>query len=366
MEESREQAARGSVTPVTLKRATHSKPCLAVLIITQSDVPALLPMQECITVMAEALATLARGGAILPLRPILHLPQQAGIMGMMPAYLDDPAALGIKIITVFNSNHGTAFDSHQGVVLLFETEHGSPIALIDASSVTAIRTAAVSGVATRVLAREDAADLCILGCGVQARTHLDAMRLVRNITRVRVWSRTADHARTFARAASAWHGITVEAMSGARDAVDGADIICTTTSAREPVLCGEWIAPGAHVNAVGSSTATARELDSEAVRRARLFVDWRESTLNEAGDFLIPRSEGAIGDDHILAELGELLLGTHPGRVSSTDVTLFKSLGLAVEDVAAAHHIYSQAMQRGVGTSVELGGRRDSSAAHAL
>ena len=329
------------------------------LIIGQKEVPALLPMAECIDVMADALATLARGGAVLPLRQMLRLPDQSGIMGMMPAYLDAPVSLGVKIITVFNANHGTEYDSHQGVVLLFEPVHGSVVAMIDASSVTAIRTAAVSGVATNLLARADAGDLCILGSGVQARTHIDAMRQVRTIHRIRVWSRSAAHADAFARAETARLGVLVEATEYARDAVHGADIICTTTSSREPVLQGEWIAEGAHINAVGSSTPTARELDSAAVSRARLFVDRRESTLNEAGDFLIPRREGVIGDGHILGEIGELLLGTHDGRVTPGDVTLFKSLGLAVEDVAAAQFIYREAIRRGVGLSVELGGKRD-------
>ncbi|MEO8336490.1 MAG: ornithine cyclodeaminase family protein [bacterium] len=330
-------------------------------IITESEVPGLLPMDECMDVMASALSTLARGGAILPLRPLMRIPQKAGILGMMPAYMDTPDALGVKIITVFNGNHGTEYDSHQGVVLLFEADHGSIVAVIDASSVTAIRTAAVSGVATRLLARSDATDLSILGSGVQARTHLEAMLVARPLSRVRVWSRNADSARAFARAASERHGISVEAIASPQQAVEGADIICTTTSAREPILLGEWIAPGAHINAVGSSTSTARELDSAAVSRARLFVDRRESTLNEAGDFLIPKAEGAIGDDHIRAELGELLLGTHKGRASVGEITLFKSLGLAVEDVAAAYHIYERAVERGIGTSVEMGGKRSPS-----
>ncbi|MEO5813703.1 MAG: ornithine cyclodeaminase family protein [Gemmatimonadaceae bacterium] len=327
-------------------------------LITEKEVPGLLPMHECMDVMAGALSTLARGGAILPLRPLMRIPQKAGILGMMPAYMETPDALGVKIITVFNGNHGTEYDSHQGVVLLFEADHGSIVAIIDASSVTGIRTAAVSGVATRLLARADAHDLCIIGSGVQARTHLEAMLVARPVTRVRVWSRNAESARAFALAESARHGIAVEALDSARQAVDGADIICTTTSSREPVLEGEWIAPGAHVNAVGSSTSTARELDSAAVARASLYVDRRESTLNEAGDFLIPRSEGLIGDAHIRAELGELLLGTHAGRTSAGEITLFKSLGLAVEDVAAAHHIYAKALERNVGTTVEMGGKR--------
>jgi ornithine cyclodeaminase/alanine dehydrogenase-like protein (mu-crystallin family) len=327
-------------------------------IITEAEVPALLPMDECMDAMTAALTTLARGGAILPLRPLMRIPQKAGILGMMPAYMEMPDALGVKVITVFNGNHGTEYDSHQGVVLLFEPDHGSIVAVIDASSVTAIRTAAVSGVATRLLARADAHDVCILGSGVQARTHLEAMLVARPVTRVRVWSRNAERARTFADAASQRHGIAIEPIESARNAVEGADIICTTTSARDPILHGDWISPGAHVNAVGSSTPTARELDSAAVARARLYVDRRESALNEAGDFLVPRSEGLIDDTHIRAELGELLLGTHTGRETANDITLFKSLGLAVEDVAAAHYIHARAVERGVGTSVDMGGRR--------
>jgi len=318
-------------------------------------------MGECMDVMADALATLARGGAILPLRHLMRIPQKAGIFGMMPAYMETPDALGVKVITVFNGNHGTEYDSHQGVVLLFEADHGSIVAVIDASSVTAIRTAAVSGVATRLLAREDAHDLCILGSGVQARTHLEAMLVARPVTRVRVWSRNADSARAFARAESERYGISVESVESPRLAAKDADIICTTTSAREPILESDWISPGTHVNAVGSSTPSARELDSAAVVRSQLYVDRRESTINEAGDFLIPKSEGLIGDSHIRAELGELLVGTHKGRASNDDITLFKSLGLAVEDVAAAHHIYTRALERGVGISVEMGGKRSAS-----
>jgi ornithine cyclodeaminase/alanine dehydrogenase-like protein (mu-crystallin family) len=329
------------------------------LIIPQEEIPSLLPMDECMAVMADALATLARGQAILPLRTMFRLPNDTGVFAMMPGYLGAPEALGIKVITVFPRNHGTAYDSHQGVVLLFETEHGGPIAMLDASSITAIRTAAVSGVATGLLARDGAHDLAILGSGVQARTHLDAMLHARRIERVRVWSRNPENARRFAREVGEQRQLAVEVMGEVQATVDGADIICTVTSSREPVLRGEWIAPGAHVNAVGASLATARELDSAAVVRASLFVDRRESTINEAGDFLVPKKEGLLGDDHIRAEIGEVLLGTHPGRTSDTEVTLFKSLGLAIEDVAAATQAYTRAKALGRGVEVALGGRRD-------
>jgi ornithine cyclodeaminase len=329
-----------------------------VLIVNQREVAALLPMGECMDVMADALRALAEGDAVLPLRTIVRLPDGRSAFGAMPAYLGRPASMGLKVVTVFPGNEGTRYDSHIGAVLLFDVEHGRLLAIMDASTVTAIRTAAVSGLATRLLAREDASTLALIGSGVQAMTHLEAVRLARPITRVRVWSRSAERAARFAARASARFGVEVEAAPSARDAVDGADVVCTVTSAREPVVQGEWLSPGTHVNAVGSSQPTARELDSDAVRRARLYVDRRESTLAEAGDFLVPKREGAIGDDHIVGELGEVLLGRAPGRRSADEVTLFKSLGLAIEDVAAAHHVHARAVAAGAGTRVELGGER--------
>ena len=331
-------------------------------LINQAEVRQLLPMNECIEVMAEALKTLARGNAILPLRPILWLPEKVGALGMMPSYLGDVKAMGLKVVSVFPGNHGTEYDSHQGAVLLFETEHGRLLAIIDASEITAIRTAATTAVATKLLARDDAHDLAILGAGVQAHTHLEAMLLARPIRRVRVWSRNPEHTRHFAEREAKLRGVAVEPMDSAQAAVTGADLICTTTAAPQPVLLGDWIAPGAHVNAVGSSVAHTRELDTAAVVKSRLFVDRRESTLNEAGDFLFPKKEGAIGDDHIQGEIGQLLLGQGTGRASPDEITLFKSLGLAIEDLAAAQHIYAKALEQHVGTAIELGGSRHADA----
>jgi ornithine cyclodeaminase/alanine dehydrogenase-like protein (mu-crystallin family) len=330
---------------------------MKILVLSQADVRRLLTMRECVELMSTTLATLARGEAIQPLRSMMRLPE-AGILGMMPAYLAPAKALGIKVLTVYHANHGTEFDSHQGAVLFFEGQHGSLKAILDASSVTAIRTAAVSGLATRLLARPDASDLAILGAGVQALTHLEAMRTVRPVTRVRVWTRTPEKAKTFAERASRTHGIPVEATATAEDAVRGAHIICTTTSSRDPVLQGSWLSAGAHINAAGSSIAAARELDTAAMVRARLFVDRRESTMNEAGDFLIPKKEGAIGDDHIQGEIGELVLGKVKGRRSADEVTLFKSLGIGVEDVASAQFVYEKAVKAAMGTAVEFGGER--------
>lgn len=331
---------------------------MKVLIVSQAEVTRLLPMAECIDLMAKALSALARGEALLPLRQVVVLPKNLGAVAAMPAYSEPLKAIGVKLITVFPGNRGSELDSHQGAVLLFEAERGSLQAIVDASEVTAIRTAAVSAVATRLLARESAGDLAILGTGVQARTHLEAMLKVRNLKRVRVWSPTPEHVVAFAERESRHYGLPVEPMGSARGALKGADIICTTTSSRVPVLKGDWIMPGAHINAVGASVKTSREMDTEAVRKARLFVDRRESALNESGDFLVPKSEGVIGDDHIRGELGELLLDNVRGRESFDDITLFKSLGLAVEDLAAVHHIYVRAKEQGLGTLVELGGGR--------
>lgn len=335
------------------------------LLVSRREVATLLPMRDCIDVMTDAFHALARGDASQPLRQVVRLPDSANLLALMPAALGPggPArhgpALGAKVITVFPGNDVSPYDSHMGVVLLFDTELGRLLAIMDASSITAIRTAAVSGLATRLLARPDAGDLAILGAGVQAMTHLDAMRCVRPITRVRVWSRTAERASAFAMRAGRRFGLRVEVCDSPRTAVDGASLICTVTASRDPILEGSWLSEGAHVNAVGAALPTSRELDSEAVRRARFFVDRRESALAEAGEFLLPRAEGVIDDGHIKGELAELVTGAVPARESPSEITVFKSLGIAIEDLAAARHIYEKGVALGTGIWVSLGGLRD-------
>ncbi|MGH2573614.1 MAG: ornithine cyclodeaminase family protein [Actinomycetota bacterium] len=327
---------------------------MEVLILNHEEVPQLLPMEECMDAMADALSALARGEALMPLRSVMWLPEGIGALAAMPSYLGGVDAMGIKVISVFPGNWGTEYDSHQGAVMLFDARQGRLLAIADATEITAIRTAAVSGVATRALAREDAGDLAILGSGTQARTHLEAMLAARPIGRVRVWSRSPRNADRFVQQAANRHGIAVEPIPSAEQSVAGADLICTTTSATEPILLGRWISPGAHINAVGAAFPTARELDAEAVARSRLFVDRRESALNEAGDFLIAREEGAVDERHILGELGEVLTGDVQGRTGRDDITLFESLGLAVEDLTSIHHIYRRAMETGMGRRVQL------------
>ncbi len=328
-------------------------------ILTQSQVTALLPMAECIPLMESALASLSRGEVILPLRMVMRLPERRGAFGMMPAYSSALPAFGTKVITVFPGNHARGLDSHQGAVVLFDAEDGRIVALMDASSITAIRTAAVSAVATKLLARDDAATLALLGSGVQARTHLDAMRLVRPIERVRVWSRTPAHAAAFAAWARKTHDAEITVCASAAEAARGADVVCTVTASREPVLDGAALAPGMHVNVVGASQPDARELASDAVARGRIFADRRESLVNESADYLIPLREGLITEAAVAAELGEILIGKAHGRESRDEITLFKSLGLAIEDVAAGCHVLERAEREGVGIEVALGGGRE-------
>ena len=331
-----------------------------ILFLDRRDVEALLPIEECIEVMAATLAELARGEAQQPLRSALWLADRRGLLGTMPAAIpargEAPAVLALKALTVFPANWAKGEETHLGFVLLFEAQAGRPLALLDAAAITAIRTAAVSAVATRALANPDAGDLALLGAGAQARTHLEAMQAVRPLRRVRVWSRTPENARRFAAAESARRGVPVEAVATPEQALAGADLVCTVSAAREPILAGERLAPGCHVNAVGACTPNARELDGAAIRRARVFVDRRESAWHEAGDLILPLRAGEVDESCVAGELGELLLGTVVGRRSPGEVTLFESLGLGVEDAAAGRHVYLEALAAGRGARLPDGG----------
>ena len=328
---------------------------MKILILSHAQVEQLLPMAECIAVMEDALGALARGEMHQPLRQVVHPPAAAGVIAMMPAYRGGAEALfGLKAICVFPKNPELGKDAHQGGVLLFRGDTGEPLALINASAITAIRTAAVSAVATRVLARADAGDLAIIGAGVQGRSHLMAIPLVRSIGRARIVSRNAGHARALAAEMQPNFEFPLEVVETVRDAVTDADLIVTATTSLEPVLRREWISPGTHINAVGTYSPRAREIDTATMVAASLFVDRRESALNEAGDYLVAAQEGALGPDHIRAELGEVLIGAAAGRTTLDEITLFKSLGLAIEDLAAASYLYRKAKQYNVGVWVDF------------
>jgi len=314
-----------------------------VRVIDERDVRRLLPVAECIDVMADALAALARGEVYNPLRFVVRPPDEPSLMGLMPAHRGGDAPLySLKTIAIFPGNSARGLDSHQGFVALFDGETGVTRTILNAGAITAVRTAAVSGVATRLLAREDARTLAILGAGVQARSHLEAMRAVRDFDRVLVWSRTPGKLEGAEDAASV------------EEALRDADVVVTATSTKEPIVRREWLKDGVHVNAVGSSIPTTRELDTATMRDAALFVDRRESTINEAGDFLFPQREGVIGPEHIRAEIGDLLIGEAEGRRSPEELTVFKSLGLAVEDLAAAEYVLQRAEEEDAGTVVSL------------
>jgi ornithine cyclodeaminase len=322
---------------------------VSVLVLGDAEVRSLLDMKSCVEAMAEVLAALQREELSMPLRFVFRPAGGPGLMGFMPAHRGGGSPVfSLKEIVVSPGNSAHGRDPHQGAVMLHDGETGELRALLNASAVTEIRTAAVSAVATRLLARPGSRTVAVLGAGVQGRSHVEAMRTVLPGCEVRVWSRSPERAAALAAESGA------EAVASAADACAGADVVCTCTSAREPVLSQELLAPGAHVNAVGSSIPTARELTSELVAASSFFVDRRESTLNEAGDYLFAVEEAGIGPDHIRAELGELLTGEGPGRQSDGELTVFKSLGIAVEDLAAAELVVARARERGIGTEVEF------------
>jgi ornithine cyclodeaminase len=328
---------------------------MKMLILDSKQIREMLPMRECIGLMADALSSLARGEVFQPLRTIIRPPEAIGLLGLMPAYrTGEHGAFGMKAICVFPGNPAIGKDAHQGAVMLFSRETGELIALMNASEITAIRTAAVSAVATRVLAREDAHQLGIIGAGVQARTHLVALDAVREITRARVACRNIEHARELVREVQPGFSFPVDAVESNEEAVRGTDLIVTATSSQEPVINNEWISPGAHVNAIGTHTPNSREIDSATMAAARIFVDRRESAMNESGDYLLAAREGLINADSIMAEIGELLIGSKSGRTSADEITLFKSLGLAIEDVACAEYLYQKALSDDRGSWVTL------------
>ena len=327
---------------------------MEVRVLRAAEVRSLLSMKECVELMRQTMIALSEGRTVVPLRSVMAMPAGRGMLGNMPGYLADPECFGVKLVSLMPHNEPPRYSSHLGLVLLFESEHGCPIAIIDAAEITAIRTAAASGLATALLARRDAGDLAILGAGEQARSHLEAMLAVRPLRRIRIWARDRAKAEAYARSEAARHGVDIEISGSVREAVDGADIICTLTKAREPILFGEWISRGAHLNVVGSSIASAAEIDTAAVVQSRFFVDCRNSTVNEGGEYLRALKCGAITADHIVGEIGEVANASKPGRTSRDEVTLYKSLGVAPQDLASAHHVLERARAAGIGQLVEL------------
>lgn len=325
------------------------------LILDGDAVREAFPMSDAVEVMRSTMRAYGDGDVFQPPRTVLDPPQLEGFAFLKPAAVGgDSASFGLKVIT-FSPNNPTkrGLPAISGFVALFDVDTGVPAAILDGGVVTEIRTGAVSGVATDILALPGANDLALIGAGVQARSHLLAMAAVRKLTRVRVWSRSESSAALFAEWASR-ESFEVECCPSVEDAVRNADIICTVSSSTDPLVDGDWVVPGAHVNAVGAWQPHTRELQTNLVQRARVVVDSREETRKAAGDLLIASAEAAISSNLDYPELGELLAGKAPGRTSSQEITVFESLGLAIEDIAAAARVVAVAREQGLGVDVPI------------
>jgi ornithine cyclodeaminase/alanine dehydrogenase-like protein (mu-crystallin family) len=315
--------------------------------LSERDVRAALSIEELIEAMESALMAFSSGRVVQPVRTTLELRERA-FFALMPAYDKEHALFGAKLVTVIPENHGTALPSHQAIISLSEPATGELLALMDGRYITEARTAAVSAVSVRHLARREAAVLGIIGSGVQAQSHAQALPLVRAFREIRAWSPNPAHLQQFAASAS------VRAARSAEEAVRGADVVVLATASGAPVIEDSWVAAGTHVIGVGACRPSQREMDPELVARSYLVVDSRAAALEESGDILLAMQEGRFGEDHIGAELGEVAGGVKRGRVKADEITVFKSLGLAIEDVVAAGLVYRSAQKTGRGTQIPL------------
>ncbi len=323
------------------------------LLLTRKDVEQLLPMSEAMAAVEEGFRQYALGNVVMPLRTTIRA--HGGVNLGMPAYIGgDLDALGLKVVSVYGTNPARGLPAVVATVLLNDPQTGALLAVMDGTWLTAMRTGASGGVATKYLARQDAEVATVLGAGVQGRTQLMAVCEARRITRAYVYDVDPQRCAAFASAMAAQLGISVEASDDLRAAIEAADVLSVATSAHEPVFPGEWLRPGTHINGIGSHAPAHRELDGEAVRRSLLVVDQREACLAEAGDVIIPVKEGVITEDHIHAELGQVVAGQVAGRSSDQQITLFKSVGLALQDVSTAARIYALAREGGTGQELPL------------
>lgn len=319
------------------------------VLLSEQDVRIVLSMRDLIDAMEAALIRFSTREVEQPLRTVIEVGLQKAFFAVMPAFIHEPAALGTKVVSVFPSNTAAGLPTHLATIVLLDSMTGELLSIMDGRFITEARTAAVSAVSVRLLAQPGASRLAIIGSGVQARSHLEAIGLVRDLAEVRVWSPSQDHRATFAREMQARTTAPIIVAASARHAMDGADLVVLATASREPVVSREWVAPGTHICAVGACRPDQREMDSPLVSHGRLFVDSRTGALAEAGDIVIPMKQGAFDETHLAGELGEVAAGTVRGRTSPDEITIFKSLGMAVEDIAAAHLAYLKAAERGLG-----------------
>jgi alanine dehydrogenase len=324
------------------------------LLLSESDVHQVLSMPDLIAAMETALVQFSAGRVQQPLRTVLEVGERHAFFGVMPAFVPDADALGTKLVTVFGSNTALGLPTHLATILLLDPKTGQLLAVMDGRYITESRTAAVSAVSVKHLALPDADTLALIGSGVQARSHLEAIGHVRQLREVRVWSPQPDSREGFANEMQAHSAAPIVPAPTAAAAVRGANIVALVSSSREPVVRSEWIGDGTHICAVGACRPDQREMDTAVVKRARVFVDSRTGAFAEAGDVVIPINEGAFGREHIAGELGELAAGTVAGRQNRNQVTIFKSLGMAVEDVAAAQLAMTRATEKGLGRGAVL------------
>lgn len=326
------------------------------LVLTREEIASLLTMADAIAAVEDGFARLSAGEVIMPQRTATPIEANAGLHLSMPAYVaGNPGVLTVKIVTVYRENPSRYGQPMiQGVLLLHDARTGELLSLMDAEHITAMRTGAASGVATKYLARPEARTLTLFGAGAQAAAQILAVCAVRPIEQAYVTTRSGEKDASFAREMSARLGVDVQPAQNVRAAVEAADVICTATSSATPVLSGDWLQPGTHINAVGSYTRMMRELDADALRRSHVVVDCHAAAQAEAGDILLAIEEGALTYDHVACELGEVILGRAPGRTADDQITVFKSVGLAMQDAMTAAQIYKRAMSAGIGQRVDL------------
>ena len=328
---------------------------MKILIVNKSEIKKSITIHDCIRIMKNLFIELENGVVNNPLRKAMLLPKEfGGLLSMMPGYNLKENIMGIKTVSVYPENSKIGLDSHQGTVTLFDLNNGAPLAIMDASQITAIRTAAVSAVATQALANSNSTTLAIIGSGVQADSHIEAMDAILDLKEIRVWSRNENSVRKFINIQKKKYSTSFIHSESIAKALENADIVCTTTSAINPIIPSNYLKKGMHINAVGSSVENSRELDGEAVKLSKLYVDKIESTINESGDFLIAKKEGLIDNNHIIGSIGGVLTNKVNGRKSKDDITLFKSLGLSVEDIATAFFIYEEYKNNNKGHWVEF------------
>ena len=325
-----------------------------VLMLSKSDIKGLITMGEAIDVMREALGEFSRGEAEMPVRSVILAPEHQGWFGTMPAYLKRSGAMGLKSVTVYRQNPGKGLPATLGLTLLLDPTTGVPLSVMEAGLLTGVRTAAASGVATELMAKKDAGELALLGAGAQGRHHLTAMVTVRPIRRVRIYDAMPENAERFWQEMQPTTSATIEVAGSPEEAIRGADVIALTSTSRTPIVEYAWLKPGAHINGIGSHTPETREIAGEVIARARVVVDSRDAALKEAGDLLMPIADGLVTAGQVSDELGEVVVGSKPGRTAPDQITIYKAVGIAVEDMAVANFVYRKALAQKAGTEVEL------------